>query len=330
MIESLKTKKSHIFVGIGEVLFDIFEDGTETLGGAPLNFSVHIHQLASHLGVGQGIIVSSVNSDARGHKIIKSLKKRKMSLQYIGKDENHPTGRVSVFMKNGEPGYQIESEAAWDYIYDKPGLKELAGQCSAVYFGSLAQRCSVSRNTIRKFLTNAPRVIRLYDINLRQNTLTGEAGYSPEIIRCSCQAATVIKANQSELNAIFKILGINCPADNSVEGIKNRMEILFTRFPAEAVIITRGDQGTLVLNKNGEFVLTKPGTTNGPAYPVGAGDACSAGILFGLTLGWELHVTMELANRMGADVASHPSATPPLSDETLNFAKAQLPGNKSG
>ena len=108
------------------------------------------------------------------------------------------------------------------------------------------------------------------------------------------------------------------------------MEMLLSRFPANAVIVTRGDQGTLAMNKNGEFVLTEAGKTKGPAHPVGAGDACSAGILFGFTLGWELHATMELANRMGADVASHPSATPLLSDETLNFAKAQLSGNKSG
>jgi len=44
------------FVGIGEVLFDVFEDGTETLGGAPLNFAVHVHQLATQLGVTDGDI----------------------------------------------------------------------------------------------------------------------------------------------------------------------------------------------------------------------------------------------------------------------------------
>jgi hypothetical protein len=33
---------------------------------------------------------------------------------------------------------------------------------------------------------------------------------------------------------------------------------------------------------------------------------------------------MELANLMGADVAAHPSATPPLSLTTLEFARARL------
>lgn len=313
------------FVGIGEVLYDVFEYGTEKLGGAPLNFAIHVHQLARRLGIGQGIIVSCINSDRRGYKIINSLRRRRMLTRYVQKDPGHPTGLVSVFMRNGEPGYQIDAGAAWDYMTDTPALRKLAGQCSAVCFGSLAQRCSVSRSTIRSFLKNTPpQAIRLYDVNLRQNALTGEAGYSREIVDYSCQAATIIKANQSELFGIFDLLGISCPVDRALDGIRRRMEMLLTRFPAQAIVVTRGGEGILVLNRNGEFHLTAPIPTEGTSHPVGAGDACSAGILFGMTLGWNIHSTMELANRMGADVAAHPSATPPLSSGTLDFARAQL------
>ena len=104
------------FVGIGEVLYDVFEDGTETLGGAPLNFAIHAHRLATLLGIGDGTIVSCINSDRRGYKILDALQRLKMSTRHIGKDSSHPTGLVSVFMRNGEPGYQIEAGAAWDYI----------------------------------------------------------------------------------------------------------------------------------------------------------------------------------------------------------------------
>jgi fructokinase len=312
------------FVGIGEVLYDIFEDGTETLGGAPLNFAVHVHQLASRLGVGQGIIVSCINSDQRGDKILDSLRQIGMETRYIDKDYKHPTGSVSVFMKNGEPGYQIEAGAAWDYLTGKPELKDLAGRCDAVCFGSLAQRSAVSRETIRNFLRNAPQAIRLYDVNLRRNTLTGEAGYSQEVVAYCCRMATIIKANQPELFAILNLLGIACPVDRNSKGTRSGMEALLTQFPAQAVVVTRGAEGTMVLSRNGEFDLSTPVTAEGTAHPVGAGDACSAGIVFGLTLGWDIPTTMELANRMGADVASHPSATPPLSDGTLNFVHEQL------
>jgi fructokinase len=248
-----------------------------------------------------------------------------MSTRYIRRDAGHPTGLVSVFMKNNEPGYQIEAEAAWDYIDEKPELKELANNCSAICFGSLAQRSSVSRHTIRNFIADSPpHAARLYDANLRQNTLTGEAGYSPEIIEYSCRTATIIKANQNELSAILDMLGINCPLGNSLEDIRNRMGTLLTRFPIEMIVVTRGVKGTLVLNRDRDFEMNESRPAKGKPHPVGAGDACSAGILFGLTLGWDIYTTMELANRMGADVAAEPSATPPLSSETLNFARAQL------
>jgi fructokinase len=312
------------FVGIGEVLYDVFEDGTETLGGAPLNVAVHVHQLASQLGVGHGAVVSCINSDQRGYQILDSLHRLGMSTRYVGKDPSHPTGLVSVFMRNGEPGYQIEAGAAWDYMTDRPALKELAGQCDAVCFGSLAQRSPLSRDTIRSFLKNAPQAIRLYDVNLRRNTLTGEAGYSPEIVAHSCQTATIIKANQSELFKILDLLGIACPADRTLSGMRRSMEVLLAHFPAQALVVTQGAEGTIVLSRKGEFDLSRPLSTGGTPHPVGAGDACSAGILFGVALGWDIRITMELANRMGADVAAHPSATPPLSDGTLNFAHAQL------
>jgi fructokinase len=319
-----------IFVGIGEVLFDVFEDGTETLGGAPLNCAVHVHQLARQLGVGQGIVVSCVSCDERGNRILHSLHRFGMSTRYLGNDSGHPTGLVSVFMRDGEPVYQIEAGAAWDYMADQGAFKELAAHCNAVCFGSLAQRSPVSRATIRNFLQNASQAIRLYDVNLRRNTLTGEAGYSREIVDYSCQAATVIKANRSELFAIFDLLGIRCSADETLKGIRQSMEALLIRFPARAIVVTRGAEGTIVLSRDGEFDLSVPVTNEGKSHPVGAGDACSAGILFGLALGWDIRSTMQLANRMGAEVAAHPSATPPLSASTLDFARAQLPSEISG
>lgn len=323
-VELLAIMNPMTFTGIGEVLYDVFEDGTETLGGAPLNFAIHAHQLATLFGLGEGTIVSCINSDRRGYQILDALHRLKMSTRYIDKDSSHPTGMVSVFMRNGEPGYQIEAGAAWDYIKDRPLLKELAGRCRAVCFGSLAQRSPVSRATIRAFLQNAPQAIRLYDVNLRRNTLTGEAGYSPEIIAWSCQAATIIKANLEEFFEILSLLEISVPADRTLEGIRRGMELLLARYPAQAIVVTRGAEGTLAMDRDGRFELTTPTASEGPSYPVGAGDACSAGIVFGISLGWDIHTTMELANRMGTDVASQQSATPPLSDSTLKFVHAQL------
>lgn len=318
------TMNSLALVGIGEALYDVFEDGAQTLGGAPLNFAIHAHQLASWLELGSGIVVSCINYDRRGAGIIDSLFRRGMSIRYVGKDSGHLTGLVSVFMRDGEPCYQIHPDAAWDYMKTRPTLEELAGRCHAVCFGSLAQRSPVSRGTIRGFLDHAPQAIRLYDVNLRQNTLTGDAQYSEEIVASSCQRATVIKANQSELSIVLELLGTRTPVERTIDGLRRGMETLLAHFPARMIVVTRGGEGTAALTREGAFEVTAPAITHRSPHPVGAGDACSAGIAFGMALGWDVGATMELANRMGADVAAHPAATPPLSEHTLEFARRRL------
>lgn len=312
---------NRIFVGIGEALFDVFEDGRQALGGAPLNVAVHAHQLAAALGLGEGVVVSSVGNDAQGQQLVSAIGARAMSTRYVTIDTKHPTGRVSVFIRNGEPGYQIELPAAWDYIAPSDSLDALAAQCHAVCFGSLAQRSPVSRDTIRRFLERAPQAVRLYDVNLRQNTMSGEKGYSAEIVDSSCLLATVIKANQSELITICKLLGLDMSPDPAARGNRRRLESLLARFPVQAVVLTRGGEGTLLFTPNREINLDVARIPREQLHPVGAGDASSAGILLGLALGWDESRAVDLANRMGAWVASQPPATPMLPDSVIDYVR---------
>ncbi|MGA8027336.1 MAG: PfkB family carbohydrate kinase, partial [Bryobacteraceae bacterium] len=216
------------FVGLGEVLFDVFEDGTATLGGAPLNVAVHAHQLASALGVGEGIVVSRVGRDPLGSQISHALTERGMSTRYLQMDPVHSTGTVSVFMLDGEPGYQIESDAAWDFLEHEANLDGLAASCDAVCFGSLAQRGLVSQGAIRCFLQKASGALRLYDMNLRRNTLTHETGYSAEVIEESCHLATTMKLNEIELSELCELYGIACSAGSGEGMIRKRIEGVLT------------------------------------------------------------------------------------------------------
>lgn len=156
-----------------------------------------------------------------------------MSTQYAQVDPDHPTGVVSVFMREGEPGYQIESGAAWDFIAPSELLDELAKRCHAICFGSLAQRAPASHSTIRHFLQNASHALKLYDINLRRNTLTHEAGYTPEVIEESCHLATMMKLNLLELAEICALFGIRGSADTSEPGIREGIESVLARFPVD-------------------------------------------------------------------------------------------------
>jgi fructokinase len=311
-------------VGLGEVLFDVFEDGTETLGGAPLNVAVHAHQLAASVSMGEGIVASRIGVDFRGSLILDLLSSLKMSRRYLQVDPDHPTGVVSVFMRHGEPGYQIEPGAAWDFISPTEVLDELAMQCHAVCFGSLAQRTAISRQTIQRFLRNARNAVRLYDVNLRRNTLTGEPWYSADVIEESCHLATMMKLNSTELIELCALFDIARSLEPGEEGICRTVESVFKRFPVEAVILTQGSDGTTLFTQNGEFRGHNPPVPLMDVQPVGAGDACSAGILFGSALGWHWDDTIDLANRMGAWVASQQSATPALPDSILALVREAI------
>jgi len=320
---------NRIFVGLGEVLFDVFEDGSAALGGAPLNVAVHAHQLAAALGLGEGVVVSAVGNDVQGNLLLDELRSRAMSTRYIATDPAHPTGRVSVFMRDGEPGYQIEFPAAWDYIAPSDSLDMLAAQCHAVCFGSLAQRSPVSRDTIQRFLEHAPQAVRLYDVNLRQNSISGERGYSRDIVETSCRLATIIKANQSELTTMCQSLGIEPSSNATGPGIRRLLESLLERFPVRAFVLTRGGEGTLLFTRDREISLEVTPIPPEQLHPVGAGDASSAGILVGLALGWEDARAVDLANRMGAWVASQPPATPTLPDSIIHYVRNAMRARSS-
>jgi fructokinase len=220
-------------------------------------------------------------------------------------------------MSNGEPAYQIAPDSASDYLLPEPSLEELAANCHAVCYGSLAERAAVSMKTIRDFLQAASQSVRLYDANLRWNPVTGEQGYTAEIVETSCRFATVIKVNSSEVVTICDLLRIGSAST------ERSIDELLKRFPARAVVLTRGEQGTQLFTRHGVVTAEVPPVDPQQVFPVGAGDACSAGLLVGFTLGWPDRRAVDLANRMGAWVASRLSATPPLPASILNFIREE-------
>ena len=81
----------------------------------------------------------------------------------------------------------------------------------------------------------------------------------------------------------------------------------------EAAVLTRGERGTLFVLPD---EIVDPPVAKYPAAAradaVGAGDACSAGVLVGWLLGLPIEKIATLANHLGAYVASQPGATPEI------------------
>lgn len=311
------------FVGIGEALIDVFENGSASLGGAPLNVAVHAHHLLAPLKLGDGIVVSAVSNDKWGAHARAVLAENQMTQEYVASNE-HPTGTASVFVRNGETGFEITPNVAWDYLRSTASTDALAENCDAVCFGSLAQRSETSRATIRAFLVRAQRAWRLFDVNLRRSTLSGRYDYCREIVESSCRLSSAMKANEHEISELGKMFGLQGADAVAGDALWARMEFFLKEFGLQAVVVTRAERGALALTSEEKITMPPAQGMSQEVHAVGAGDAFSAGILFGQSRGWPWQTTLELAGKMGTWVTRHISAIPPLSPQILEYAAAQM------
>ena len=304
-------------VGLGEALFDLFPSGA-ILGGAPLNVAFHAHQLLGRAN-GRGVVASRVGQDALGRQIADALKSRGMTADYLQADPDKPTGQVYVAVDDkGQPTFEIVKDVAWDWLQFDFDLEDLSRRCDAICFGTLAQRNGQSRNTIYRVLTTATRAVRMFDMNLRQQF------YDRQILLRSCEMSTAVKLNDQELPIVSRQLALGvADAEPGARAAQDAaVTALLKRFPnVKLVALTRGAQGTVLYTgqaRHESAPVSYPMSERADA--VGAGDACSAGLLAGMVLRLPLEKTLALANHAGAFVASQPGATPTLPDAVLRLA----------
>lgn len=298
--------KTPAVVGLGEALFDVFPD-RKVLGGAPLNVAAGANQLLAALA-GSGIVAGRVGNDELGRELHQEMSDRGLETDYVQIDQQRPTGQVNITIESGQPEYDICTPAAWDAMQFDHRWVELARRCSAVCFGTLAQRRALSREAIGRFLSMTSS-FKLFDVNLRQEF------FSSNILRDSMQAADAVKLNSEELVTVASTLEMDSmqESDSDEDSLDELCRSLCKLFDLRFVARTRGKQGT-VLIQDGQRLETEPARyePEPDADAVGAGDACSAGLLVGHILNWNPEQSLQLANHMGAFVASVPGATPEL------------------
>ena len=297
-------------IAIGEILFDQI-DGKSILGGAPLNLALTAHQLLQRFG-GNCIPVSRVGSDDLGNTVLQELNSRNVCADYIQVDPDRPTGTAVVTRTEMDHSFTITEHVAWDFLAESQAAIDLAGEASAICFGTLGQRSSTSRATIDRFLTNASNAAKLFDVNLRQHF------YTPEILQKGLKHANILKLNEEELPTLAESLGVSVSHD-----LHSSLQTLIDSFSLDLVAYTRGKEGTTLCSTEQLISAPPPEFSDTPvsssnfADSVGAGDACAAGILTGTMLGWDLPRTLHAANLLGAYVASQAGATPIIPESIL-------------
>ena len=297
-----------IVVGLGELLWDLFPKGKQ-LGGAPANFAYNAALLGD-----SGIVASRVGDDRLGQEALWQLKSSGLDVSRVQRDPTHPTGTVKVEVDlRGQPEYHISENVAWDFLEFSEDWISLARATHAVCFGSLAQRNTVSRATIRAFLSALPSfAIGIFDVNLRQSYFSGD------LLRDSARHATILKLNHEEFPRFLDLL--RCPLKGFERSDIFAARWLCRELGIRLVCITRGPAGSALITAESHH--EHPGFSVKIADTVGAGDAFTATLVHHALRGSSLAAMNAAANRMGAWVASKEGAIPAADPEILREVRA--------
>ncbi len=265
----------------GEMLYDCFPDRSY-LGGAPLNFASNLRQLGFPVAM-----VSAVGRDELGQQARGFLRRADIDQQWVA-ERPEPTGTVDVLLDAGQPSYAIRADVAWDYIETKPALDRPP---DLIYYGTAAQRSPANRPALSHLLATKPRH-RLFDVNLRRGC------YTPQTVLFGLEAATVVKLNDEEWEAVRDIAAVASPAD------------LLARYELDRLAITSGRNGAQ-LHIPGASFAARPAPVS-VVDAVGAGDAFSGVLAASTLLGTDPQQALYLACAAGASAVQHQGAHSPL------------------
>jgi fructokinase len=284
-------------IGVGEVLWDLLLTGPQ-LGGAPANFAYHAHALGA-----QTQVITRVGKDDFGREIIRRFHEMGLPETTVQMDETVPTGTAKVALSgDGLAHFTIQENVAWDFIAVTDEAVAVARRANAICFGSLAQRCEPSRNTIQHLVrATPPGALRVFDINMRQQF------YSRDVVEKSFRLANVLKLNDDELPRLADMFSLTGSTEDQIGQLAQT-------FSLRLVALTRGPNGSLLYQKDNDEVRW----SDCPSRPVkvvdtvGAGDSFTAALVLGLLRKMDLDEINAIANEVARYVCSEPGATPAL------------------
>ncbi len=106
----------------------------------------------------EGIAASRLGLDDLGEEAVQRLAGLGLSVEFIQRDPDRPTGTVKVEVDAaGQPRFEIARPVAWDFLDWTSEWRSLAQRTDAVCFSTLAQRSESSRATMRSFLAGYAR-----------------------------------------------------------------------------------------------------------------------------------------------------------------------------
>lgn len=304
----------------GEILWDVF-DKEKAIGGAPFNFAAHAVKMGAQVN-----FISAIGEDELGREALLECSKLNIptnSLAIVDKE----TGYCKVTLIDGTPDYNLVMDVAYDNI-PLPGGDECAdkseGTCSGqsfmrkesdefipdvFYFGTLAQRASVSRDTLKKLINREkaanPELEVFFDINIRQYY------YCDELIDESLKASTILKISREEIDVL------------NIDGTPEEIcPVLMDKYPnLKLIIVTLDKDGAFAMERGGKVTYAPKPCCN-VVSTVGAGDSFSAGFLVNYFNTGDIEDSLVKASALAGFVCEKVEAIPDYPKELLKKLNA--------
>jgi len=281
----------------GLILFDIIE-GKKYVGGPAINIALHMawHGFSPTL-------VSCVGDDELGRNALSVLSDNQVSAEFVNIGEKNETGWVNVFLDdNGNPSFEIIEPVAYDFIsLTEAQLSNLSkDQFDIIYFGTVVQRNSTSRETLKQIIKEVPSREIFFDINLRPGH------YSKEVVDFSLSHVDILKLNEEELLQVADLFGVAKREEAFL------ISWLFGKYAHKIILLTRGENGVSVFTRDRREDIA--GLKVNVKDTVGSGDAFSAGFIMEYLNSGDVLLAAQKGNELGAYVASRSGAVPELNE----------------
>lgn len=216
---------------------------------------------ASRLGLKSGI-VSNIGDDENGKECLASLKKDKVSTEYVRTHPGKLTNYHYVLWYRDERTILIKHE---EYDYILPAI----GEPKWIYLSSLGEKAFGLHANIVEYLKNHPNV----NFAFQPGTFQIEQGY--EKLKDIYKHARVFFCNVQEAKKILKT------EESDIQKLLEKMKEL----GPEIVVITDGKKGAY-MHYEREMFFMPPYPDIAPPYErTGAGDAFSSTFVGALALG---------------------------------------------
>jgi len=281
----------------GEVLADVFPDRA-VLGGAPFNVARHLKAFGLN-----PVLITRTGNDALREQLLQTMSACGMETLGVQSDPVYPTGQVMVHLDPAGHRFEILPDQAYDHIHASVArMVALSIHPALVYFGTLAQRHSVSRSAL-KMLLNSTRAPTFFDVNLRA------PWYDAQVLRRSMKRADTVKLNEEEMAILADVFAL--PGDAPL----GQAGALMQTFGMRRMLVTCGAAGAWLLEKDKEVVRVQ---SEEPAISiidtVGAGDGFSAVFILGRLQRWPAALTLQRAHAFAAAVCTMRGAVPDDND----------------